>query len=115
MTVTVAPGDTDRRHASFGSVERREPMMRYRNRIDAGRELGRQLTRYAGRSDVVVLGLPRGGVPVAAEVAACLRATLDVLLVRKVGVPGHPELAMGAIAEGGIKVLSHRLIRDLGI
>ncbi|MGE5837422.1 MAG: erythromycin esterase family protein [Acidobacteriota bacterium] len=89
--------------------------MRYRNRIDAGRELARHLTTYEGRSDVVVLGLPRGGVPVAAEVAVRLRAPLDVFLVRKLGVPGHPELAMGAIAEGGVKVLSHRLIRDLGI
>lgn len=89
--------------------------MRYRNRIDAGRELARHLTRYAGRSDVVVLALPRGGVPVAAQVAARLNAPLDVFLVRKIGVPGHPELAMGAIAEGGIKVLSNRLIRSLGI
>jgi erythromycin esterase-like protein/predicted phosphoribosyltransferase len=70
---------------------------------------------YAGRSDVVVLGLPRGGVPVAFEVAARLEAPLDVFLVRKLGVPGHPELAMGAIAEGGTQVLSRDLIRDLGI
>jgi erythromycin esterase-like protein/predicted phosphoribosyltransferase len=89
--------------------------MRYRDRLDAGRELARHLTEYAGRSDLLVLGLPRGGIPVAAEVAARLGAPLDVFLVRKIGVPGHAELAMGAIAEGGIKVLSHRLIRDLGI
>ena len=89
--------------------------MRYRNRTDAGRELARHLTEYAGRSDVLVLGLPRGGVPIAAEIAARLGAPLDVFLVRKLGVPGHPELAMGAIAEGGVKVLSQRLIRDLGI
>jgi len=73
-------------------------MMRYRNRTDAGRELARHLTAYASRSDVVVLGLPRRGVPVAAEVAARLRAPLDVFLVRKIGVPEHPELAMGALA-----------------
>jgi predicted phosphoribosyltransferase len=108
----VAPVDAGRRPVSPGF---KESMMRYRNRIDAGRELARHLTTYASRSDVVVLGLPRGGVPVAAEVAARLRAPLDVFLVRKIGVPEHPELAMGALAEGGIKVLSNRLIRDLGI
>jgi erythromycin esterase-like protein/predicted phosphoribosyltransferase len=89
--------------------------MRFRNRTEAGRQLGDQLTQYAGRSDVIVLGLPRGGIPVAHEVAARLKAPLDVFLVRKLGVPGHPELAMGAIAAGGIKVLSHDLIRDLAI
>jgi putative phosphoribosyl transferase len=70
---------------------------------------------YAGRSDVVVLGLPRGGIPVAHEIASRLKVPLDVFLVRKLGVPGHPELAMGAIATGGIKVLSHNLVRELGI
>ena len=90
-------------------------MTRYRNRNDAGRELARHLTEYAGRPDVVVLGLPRGGVPIAAAVGSQLGAPIDVFLVRKLGVPGHPELAMGAIAEGGIKVLSHRIIGDLGI
>jgi erythromycin esterase-like protein/pyrimidine operon attenuation protein/uracil phosphoribosyltransferase len=89
--------------------------MRFRNRADAGRRLGSQLTKYAGRSDVIVLGLPRGGIPVAFEVATQLGAPLDVFLVRKLGVPGHPELAMGAIAEGGIEVLSRDLIRHLGI
>ena len=89
--------------------------MRFHNRRDAGRQLADKLTAYAGRSDVVVLGLPRGGIPVAHEVAARLKAPLDVFLVRKLGVPGHPELAMGAIAEGGIEVLSRDLIRDLGI
>src|SRR5512145_677427 len=84
-------------------------MTRYRNRIDAGRQLAHHLHAYKGRTDLVVLGLPRGGVPVAFEVAEQLHAPLDVFLVRKIGVPGHPELAMGAIAEGGIKVLSHRL------
>jgi erythromycin esterase-like protein/predicted phosphoribosyltransferase len=89
--------------------------MRYRDRIEAGRELARHLNEYAGRSDVLVLALPKGGVPVAAQVAARLGAPLDVFLVRKLGVPSHPELAMGAIAEGGVRVLSQRLIRDLGI
>ena len=90
-------------------------MTPFANRVDAGRRLARQLTEYSGRSDVIVLGLPRGGVPVAAEVATALDAPLDVFLVRKLGVPGHPELAMGAVAEGGVKVLSDRIIRELGI
>jgi erythromycin esterase-like protein/predicted phosphoribosyltransferase len=89
--------------------------MRFRNRHDAGRHLAERLTEYGNRSDVIVLALPRGGVPVAAEVATRLKAPLDVFLVRKLGVPGHPELAMGAIAAGGIEVLSHTLIEDLGI
>ena len=89
--------------------------MRFRDRRDAGGRLADKLSTYAGRSDVVVLGLPRGGIPVAHEVASRLKAPLDVFLVRKLGVPGHPELAMGAIAEGGIEVLSRDLIRDLGI
>src|SRR5581483_6080065 len=89
--------------------------MRFHNRRDAGQHLAEKLTAFAGRSDVVVLGLPRGGIPVAHEVAARLKAPLDVFLVRKLGVPGHPELAMGAIAEGGIEVLNGDLIRDLGI
>lgn len=89
--------------------------MRFRDRTDAGRQLAARLTEYAGRSDVIVLGLPRGGIPVAREVATALEAPLDVFLVRKLGVPERPELAMGAIAAGGIEVLSRDLIRDLGI
>jgi erythromycin esterase-like protein/predicted phosphoribosyltransferase len=89
--------------------------VRFQDRRDAGRALARHLLGYANRSDVVVLGLPRGGVPVAAEVAAALAAPLDVWLVRKLGVPGQPEFAMGAIAEGGIEVLDTRLIERLGI
>lgn len=89
--------------------------LRYVDRIDAGRALARALQTYAHRSDVIVLGLPRGGVPVAAEVARALAAPLDVFLVRKIGVPGQPELAMGAIAEGGIEVLDTRLIDRLDI
>lgn len=89
--------------------------MRFQNRADAGRQLAGHLTAYANRDDVVVLALPRGGVPVAFEVARALRAPLDVFLVRKIGVPGHPELAMGAIAGGGVLVLSNDIIDELGI
>ena len=89
--------------------------MRFRNREDAGRRLAEALTDYAGRTDAVVLALPRGGVPVAAQIASRLDLPLDIFLVRKLGVPGHPELAMGAIAAGGIEVRSHDLIRDLQI
>ena len=71
------------------------------NRIEAGRQLAEKLEKYAGRDDVIVLGLPRGGVPVANEVAKRLRAPLDVFIVRKLGVPGFEELAAGAIASGG--------------
>jgi putative phosphoribosyl transferase len=87
----------------------------FRDRADAGRQLADRLTQYAHRSDVLVLGLLRGGTPVAAEIAARLKAPLDVFLVRKLGVPSHPELAMGAIAEGGVQVLSQSIIRDLEI
>lgn len=88
---------------------------RFANRVDAGKRLARDLEDYAGKAGLLVLGLPRGGVPVAAEVAKALEAPLDVFLVRKLGVPGHAELAMGAIAEGGVQVLDDRLIRNLGI
>src|SRR5882757_5959131 len=88
---------------------------RFRNRRDAGRRLAAELTRYADRPDVIVLALPRGGVPVAFEVAAALHAPLDVFVVRKLGVPGHEELAMGAIASGGVRVLNHDVIQRLGI
>ncbi|HEV3402037.1 MAG TPA: phosphoribosyltransferase family protein [Acidimicrobiales bacterium] len=87
----------------------------YRDRIHAGRVLASQLAQYAGRDDVVVLGLPRGGVPVAHEVAAALGAPLDVLLVRKLGVPGHTELAMGAIGPGGVRVVNPTVVGPLGI
>src|SRR5262245_45427565 len=89
--------------------------MRFRDRVDAGQRLAVQLAQYRGRDDVIVLALPRGGVPVGAEVARTLEAPLDVFLVRKLGVPGHPELAMGAIASGGVRVLSHDIIRELAI
>ncbi len=89
--------------------------MRFHSREDAGRQLAERLSDYADRSDTTILALPRGGVPVAHEVARRLKAPLDVFLVRKLGVPGHAELAMGAIAAGGVEVLSHVLIKDLGI
>jgi len=88
---------------------------RFRDRTEAGRVLAGELDRYAGRDDVVLLALPRGGVPVAREVAKALGAPLDVFVVRKLGVPGHRELAMGAVASGGALVLDERLIRSLGI
>ena len=88
---------------------------RFRDRRDAGRTLAEQLSAYAGRPDVVVLALPRGGVPVAYEVARALVAPLDVFLVRKLGVPGHEELAMGAVATGGVHVLNDQIVRALGI
>jgi predicted phosphoribosyltransferase len=87
----------------------------FRDRADAGRQLATRLTPYAHRAGVVVLGLPRGGVPVAAEVADRLGAPLDVFVVRKLGVPGHEELAMGAIASGGARVLNDEIVARLGI
>ena len=87
----------------------------FRNRREAGQLLAGALAAYADRADVVVLALPRGGVPVAAAVAATLRAPLDVLLVRKLGAPGHPELAVGAIAAGGVRVLSDEMMLDLDV
>jgi putative phosphoribosyl transferase len=89
--------------------------MIFQNRIDAGRKLAEKLTEYANRDDVLILALPRGGVPVAFEVAQKLNAPLDIFLVRKLGVPGHEELAMGAIASGGVRVLNARTIKYLGI
>jgi putative phosphoribosyl transferase len=89
--------------------------MIFRDRQDAGRRLARLLRKYAGRTDVIVLALPRGGVPVAFEVARDLKAPLDIFLVRKLGVPGHEELAMGAIASGGTRVLNEDVVRYLQI
>jgi putative phosphoribosyl transferase len=87
----------------------------FSDRHDAGRQLASRLHNFAGRPNVVVLGLPRGGVPVAAEVAAGLGAPLDVFVVRKLGVPGHEEFAMGAIASGGVRVLSPDALRVLNL
>jgi putative phosphoribosyl transferase len=92
-----------------------ELLMRFRNRSEAGRLLARALERYKDQLDVLVLALPRGGVPVAYEVATNLNAPLDVFIVRKLGVPGHEELAMGAIASGGIRALNTAVIKQLNI
>ena len=88
---------------------------RYRDRYEAGRALARLLMEHAGRADLLVLALPRGGVPVGYEVARALGAPLDIFLVRKLGVPGHEELAMGALASGGVRVLNARVVDSLGI
>lgn len=87
----------------------------FSDREEAGERLAQELAAYEDGQDVVVLGLPRGGVPVAFEVAKALRAPLDVFVVRKLGVPGNPELAMGAIASGGVRVLNERVVRRMGI
>src|SRR5215204_7102809 len=95
------------------AMERR---MRFRDRRDGGRYLGALLQeKYGNRDDVLVLALPRGGVPVGFEVARMLRAPLDVFLVRKLGVPGREELAMGAIASGGVTVLNREVVEGLYI
>jgi predicted phosphoribosyltransferase len=96
-------------------VERNSMVKIYRDRSEAGRELALILTAYAHRQDVLVLALPRGGVPVGYEVAKALQAPLDVFVVRKLGVPGHEELAMGAIATGGIRVINEEVVQMLHI
>lgn len=90
-------------------------MARFADRQEAGQELAQELSDYTKREDVVVLGLPRGGVPVAFEVAKVLRVPLDVFVVRKLGAPGNPELAMGAIASGGVRVMNPGVVDRLGI
>lgn len=90
-------------------------MVRFRDRREAGRVLAELLSRYAGREDVVVLALPRGGVPVGYEVARALGAPLDVFVVRKLGTPGQEELALGAVASGGVCVLNERVVGALGL
>jgi len=85
------------------------------DRRAAGRALAEALGRYAGRKDVIVLALPRGGVPVAAEIVRGLDVPLDVMLVRKLGAPWQPELAMGAIASGGVRVMNDEVVRGMGI
>jgi predicted phosphoribosyltransferase len=89
--------------------------MQFHDRTHAGQILAERLTRYRDRADVLVLGLPRGGMPVAFEVARTLNAPLDVFLVRKLGTPGHEELAMGAIATGGVRVLNPEIVQSLDI
>lgn len=88
---------------------------RFADRRAAGHELAERLARFGDRKDVVVLGLPRGGMPVAYQVARALRAPLDVLVVRKLGVPGHEELAAGAIASGGVRALNDDVVRATGL
>ena len=90
-------------------------MKRFADRRAAGRELTQKLLRYAGRSDVILLALPRGGVAVAYEVARALKLPLDVLIVRKLGLPGREELAIGAIASGGVRILNEDIIDALAI
>src|SRR5213595_1149607 len=85
------------------------------DRYDAGQRLAERLTHYADQADLLILALPRGGVPVAYEVARELHAALDVFLVRKLGFPGHPELAMGAIATGGVRIIDHELVQMFGV
>ncbi|HEY9861611.1 MAG TPA: phosphoribosyltransferase [Candidatus Obscuribacterales bacterium] len=85
-------------------------MKRFQNRTEAGQALASLLSQYSDRADVLVLGLPRGGVPIAFEIAAALHAPLDIFLVRKLGVPGHEELAMGAIASGDVRVLNQDVV-----
>ena len=87
----------------------------FRDRSEAGQLLAKKLASYADRNDTIVLGLPRGGVPVAFEIASELHLPLDILPVRKLGVPGQPELAMGAIGPGGIRIVDHVMIRQLGV
>ncbi|HWG46430.1 MAG TPA: phosphoribosyltransferase [Gemmataceae bacterium] len=89
--------------------------MLFRDRTEAGRQLAAKLTAYTDRPDVSVLALPRGGIPVGYEVARALHAPLDVFLVRKLGLPGHEELAMGAIASGGTRVLNEEVVSKLNI
>jgi putative phosphoribosyl transferase len=88
---------------------------RFRNRTDAGQKLAQALKSYANCADVLILGLPRGGVPVAYEIAKALNAPLDICIVRKLGVPGHKELAMGAIASGGVRILNYDVLGWLQI
>lgn len=89
--------------------------MLFKNRTIAGQVLGRKLANYANRSDVIVLGLPRGGVPVAFEVAKALNLPLDVLVARKLGVPDQEELAMGAIASGGVRIINEHIVNLVNV
>jgi len=107
----MAPDSGDRPKSRRGRIEM---AMIFRDRRQAGRALGEALARYAGRPDVIVLALPRGGVPVGFEVARSIGAPLDVFLVRKLGFPGNEEFAMGAIASGGVRVIDDALVRRVG-
>lgn len=107
----LGSGDTSNRDEELGEVTN----VHFRNRAEAGQLLAKKLTKYANHSDVLVLGLPRGGVPVAYEVAQRLNVPLDVFVVRKLGLPGEEEFAMGAIASGGIRVLNGSVVESLRI
>jgi putative phosphoribosyl transferase len=98
-------------HKALPRVKEKFMEQRFRDRTEAGRRLAEKLEAYANRPDVIVLALPRGGVPVAFEVARALKVPLDVLIVRKLGAPDQPELAMGAIASGGVRVLNQELLK----
>lgn len=113
----VAGGASRRRFFERRYAARRVALNgpRFRDRFHAGRQLAAALQRYAGQPNLLVLALPRGGVPVGYEVARILNASLDVMLVRKLGVPGQEELAMGAIASGGIRILSQDVLTAFGI
>jgi putative phosphoribosyl transferase len=89
--------------------------MIFRNRQEAGRSLASRLEKYANREDVIVLGVPRGGVPIAFEVATALSLPLDIFVLRKLGVPGHEELAFGAIGSGGVRVLDREVVKSVGL
>src|SRR5690349_9978956 len=97
------------------AIQVRQATFMFRDRAEAGKALASKLGEYANQPDVLVLALPRGGVPVAYEVATTLNVPLDVFLVRKLGVPGNEELAMGAIASGGVRVLNDDVVSMLGI
>jgi predicted phosphoribosyltransferase len=100
---------------AVSGAEEESMSLPFSDRHDAGRRLAARLLRFAGEPNLVVLALPRGGVPVAGEVAAALRAPLDVFVVRKIGVPRHEELAMGAVASGGVRVVNQDVVRAAGI
>jgi putative phosphoribosyl transferase len=89
--------------------------MIFRNRAEAGQQLASRLGKYANREDVIVLGVPRGGVPIAFEVATALNLPLDLFVLRKLGVPGHEELAFGAIGSGGVRVLDREVVKSAGL
>ena len=108
--VIALEGTRDPMHPEHG-----EHIMQYRDRVEAGQQLATKLMAYAHRPDVLVLGLPRGGVPVAFAVAERLGVSLDAFVVRKLGLPGHEELAMGAIATGGVRVVNEEVVRLLHI
>ena len=113
--MSVSGGPKNGTAGSGGPARLMPSRFHFRDRREAGRALADRLRGYAGRDDVIVLALPRGGVPVGFEVASALGAPLDVFLVRKLGVPGHEELALGAIASGGLLVLDRNLISQLGL